>query len=215
MPSLYMIRNKHNEAMGILPYLYSGSDKNDNPEYMGSSKSLQEDIARLGACYFEKTITKSYDDVTNRELRALESEWQQTEDHAGDPVYYNKTNRAGPACGIKGMKHSKKFERSLAWKESRAGWIPSDETRRLWSEQRTGHKHSKETRQKMSLSRSGSKNGNALTWTVIDPKGTNYTVSESLKSWCKEMNVPYGRVYNQRCGWIAVPNGQGKGGPGK
>lgn len=48
MPCIYLTINHYNKSHGIEPYLYSGSDQNDNPDYLGSSKQLNEDIKKYG-----------------------------------------------------------------------------------------------------------------------------------------------------------------------
>lgn len=216
MPCVYLTINHYNKDRGIEPYLYSGSDQNDNPEYYGSSEQLKKDIAECGVEHFEKTILHSFNNITNKDLREFESKIQIKEGHKKDPKYYNLTDLCLPGGGKKGMKHSKKFERSQKWIDSMTGKERSDEfkrarsgtgnpmfgrtvkksTKKIWKEQGRGV---------------GAKNGNSLLWEINTPEGETFTVT-SLKNWCKENDIDYGRVYHQRCGYTHVKHGNGKGG---
>jgi|SaaInlStandDraft_7_1057024.scaffolds.fasta_scaffold65150_3 hypothetical protein len=158
MPCIYLTINHHNKDNGIEPYLYSGSDQNDNPAYLGSSKRLQEDIAHYGPDKFEKTILHEFGAITNKELREFESNIQREEGHKADSRYYNLTDIPLPGGGKKGMKHSERFPRSDKWKESRKGWNPSAETREIWSAQRIGRSVKESTKEIWKHQRSGKNN---------------------------------------------------------
>jgi hypothetical protein len=214
MPSIYITTNELNKSQGIMPWRYIGSDQFDNPDYLGSSKQLKSDIETIGREHFTKEIIDKFDFISNRDLRLLESEYLSINNVKLDETFYNKTDRYAPGGGVKGMKHSSKFPRSEKWRESRAGWTPSDETRSKWKEQRLGKEHSIETRTLMSQQRSGEKNHNALEWEITDPSGNTYKC-KGLRTFCNEMNWNFGEVYGSKNGWKSVKNGHGKGGRSK
>jgi len=178
---------------------------------LGSNKELKKDIAELGLAMFKKIIIEKFDEIDNRSLRFKEAEILQKFSVKLDHTYYNKNDRYAPGTGIKGMKHRQKKVVSRAWKDSRKGHVPSQETRRKWSEQRTGIIPNDTTRKKMSESRTGIKNPNALQWEITSPTGDKFTVV-SLKNYCKEHNLSYGQLYHSRGGWQVISHGKGKGG---
>jgi len=212
MPNIYLTVNEYNKERSILPWRYIGSDQFDNPDYFGSSETLKKDIEALGAGKFTKTIIESFDHIPNRDLRFKEAEHLAKNNVKRDPTYYNLTDAYAPAGGKKGMKHSKKFPRSIAWKESRAGWNPSEETRKLWSEQRIGRKTKETTKDIWKEQRSGENNSNALSWTLTYVTGEVIEVS-GLRKYCIDNNLNYGKLYRntlKEC--VAVKHGVGKGG---
>lgn len=211
MPCIYETINLHNQQNGILPYRYIGSDQHDRPNYLGSNVNLKKDIDKLGQKMFKKYILERFDTIDNRSLRFEEAKILQQKNVKLDPTYYNKNDRYAPGTGIKGMKHRQKRVVSQAWKNSRQGWIPSSETRKIWSEQRSGKMLSHETKKKMSENRTGDKNPNALTWTIISPSGEKFTVV-GLKHYCEQNNLSYGQIYHNRGGWVAIKHSCGKGG---
>jgi len=195
----------------ITPWRYIGSDQHDRPGYLGSNKSLKEDIIKLGSNEFKKTVLYYFDVINNRDLRFKEAKILQEKNVKEDQTYYNKNDQYAPGTGIKGMKHRQKKVASQAWKDSRKGWVPSQETRTKWSEQRTGVIPDNNTRKKMSESRTGVKNSNSLQWEITSPAGDKFTVV-SLKNYCKEHNLSYGQLYHSRGGWQVISHGKGKGG---
>ena len=211
MPQIYKVVNHHNLLNGIEPYYYIGSDQNDDPKYLGSSKELQSDISKLGKENFEKITLRYFDTLDNRSLRKLEAEILQEHKVRTSKEYYNKSERYSPGCGVKGMKHKKPKVVSEKWKQSRRGFTPSEETRKIWREQRVGRRHTESTKHKMSQSRTGVKNANALAWEVTTPAGTTVNVT-GLRSWCSANGHNYYRVYRQADGFKLVKYGQGKGG---
>lgn len=213
MPQIYETINLYNREHGIFPYRYIGSDQNDNPLYFGSSAQLQRDIKLHGIEHFEKRVLIYFDDIDNKELRKTESTILKENDVKNSIEFYNKTDMYAPGGGVKGMKHSKPKIVSEAWRSSRRGWKPTEETRKLWSKQRKGKYPGAETRNKMSKKSSGKNNPNALKWEVIDPQGTKHVVV-GLRKWCIDNGYNYGTVYNQRAGFLLTKFGEGKGGPG-
>jgi hypothetical protein len=221
MASIYITENLYNKALGITPWRYMGSDQNDNPVYFGSSADLKADILRLGVDNFTKIIVKSYNNITNKELRKIEADLLKTNNVKKDPSYYNKTDIYGPGGGIKGMKHSSpRSAKYLAnWSASRIGHKVSDKTKKLQSEARTGKTYeeihgednAKGIRKKQSEKRSGGKNPNALTWKITSPTGNIITIS-GLKAYCRENNISFRDVYYSKNGWKSVKFGTGKGG---
>ena len=211
MPCIYETINLHNREKGISPWRYVGSDQFDRCNYFGSSLDLENDITRFGKNNFEKNIIQYFDNINNKDLRKIEAQYLRGVDARTDPSYYNKNNNYAPGCGVKGMKHRQKKEVSEAWRQSRRGWCPSNETRNLWSSQRLGKTVSEETKKLWQKQRTGANNPNALEWTLISPTGHTFTVN-GLRDYCKQNNLSYGQVYHSRGGWTAVKHGQGKGG---
>lgn len=197
MPVIYETINHYNKKHNISPWKYIGSDMNDNTNYLGSSKRLKEDIQKFGIGFFEKNILLKFDDIDNKELRRIESEILQKRRVREDPNYYNLSETYSPGVGVKGMKHKKPKIVSDEWKESRKGWSPSENTRKIWSKQRTGKKHSEEAKRKMSRSRTGSRNGMSCKWNIVDINQNSFVVT-SLKNWCEENNLPYIKVWKNK-----------------
>lgn len=212
MPQIYETINFFNLSHNIMPYKYIGSDQKDNPLYLGSNKELQEDIKKLGLEYFEKRPILKFDNITNRELRLEEEKILKELNVKKDKKFYNKSDLYAPGGGVMGMKHKNKKIVSDKWKESRRGWIPSEETRKLWQKQRTGKVLTKEHKEKLSKLNSGEKNSNALRWKVTLPNGQTFEVV-GLRKWCNDNGYNYGTVYHERQGFSLIKYGQGKGGP--
>lgn len=196
MPVIYETINRYNRDNGILPYRYIGSDGNDNPSYLGSSKRLRSDVEKLGVSNFEKNTIVYYEEIDNKELRREEAKLLKNRNVRENPEYYNLSDSYSPGCGVKGMKHTKQKIVSDAWRDPRKGWNPSTSTREKWSAQRTGKTHSNETKDKMSKSRTGKNNPMSSTWRVYS--GDEVFEIVSLKNWCKEQNLSYGQVWNNR-----------------
>jgi len=212
MPNIYMTENLHNKALGITPWQYIGSDQNDNDSYYGSSELLVRDMNMLGKDKFVKTILEKFDDITNKELRFREAEYLKVNNVKKDSSFYNLTDIYAPAGGKKGMKHRNKFPRTAAWKESRHGWTPSNETREIWSQQRRGRVTKDSTKEIWKDQRSGGNNSNALSWTLTYATGEIVEV-QGLRKYCIDNNLNYGKLYRntlQDC--TAVKHGAGKGG---
>ena len=212
MPQVYEIINLYNLKNNIKPYRYIGSDQNDNPTYFGSSTDLKKDIDNIGIENFEKNIIAFFESIENKDLRKKEAQILKENNVKNSKDFYNKSELYAPGGGVKGMKHKNKKIVSDKWRESRKGWTPSEETRKLWRKQRTGRLVSKETKDKMSLSKLGENNSNALRWEVTDPLGKQHIVI-GLRKWCADNGYNYLRVYNQRDGFKLIKHGQGKGGP--
>lgn len=92
MPCIYETINLFNLNNNIFPYKYIGSDQNDNPNYLGSSLSLKNDIKIIGKENFKKRILLYYDSISNIELREEEKKILSLLDCAKNKIYYNKTN---------------------------------------------------------------------------------------------------------------------------
>ena len=96
MPCIYLTINHWNKHYGINPYLYIGSNQNDNPKYFGSNKLIKEDIKILGSEFFEKIILESFLEINNCDLRNKERIILEEKDCAKDPKFYNRTNNSLP-----------------------------------------------------------------------------------------------------------------------
>jgi hypothetical protein len=80
------------------PIYYIGSNYQNNPKYLGSSKKLKEDIKLIGELGFVKKILFVFDKkITKSLLREIESKILIYEDASKNPMYYNITYRNGPA----------------------------------------------------------------------------------------------------------------------
>lgn len=241
MPQIYETINLYNLKNNIKPYRYIGSDQNDNENYYGSNINLKNDIKNLGIEHFEKKVIKFFKTIDNKDLRKAESEILKENNVKKSENFYNKSELYAPGGGVKGMKHKNKKIVSDKWIESRKGWIPSKETRKLWQEQRMGRKVSEETKEKMSKSnaryflningedhpvtgyrhseyekqkrsermkermkdqtlRQELSNRMSRNWIVTDPSGKIFKI-KNLSKWCKQAEVSYSTVRNQRKGW--------------
>ena len=90
---IYETINLYNKKNNINPYRYIGSDQNNNPNYYGTSKSLKDDIIRLGKDNFEKTILCEFKyEISNELLRKIEGFIQKSLNCSKDETYYNRTN---------------------------------------------------------------------------------------------------------------------------
>jgi len=223
MPNIYITENLYNKALGITPWRYMGSDQNDNSAYFGSSKDLEADIKRLGVEHFNKIIIESFTDITNKELRKIESMHLKANNVKKDASYYNKTDIYGAGGGVKGMKHTKKRVDSywVNWRAARMGHDVSDETRKLQSAAKEGKTYAEiygENAELMRKSRQqhmyGANNHNALEWEITAPDGT-ITRVKGLKAYCRENNLPWHSIYHSLNGWKSVKYGAGKGGAKK
>lgn len=209
-PVIYLTENLYNKANGIFPYRYIGSDQNNDPLYYGSSKDLKEDIKKLGLENFKKIIIEEFNDLPNKDLRKLEAGYLKSYNVKNDPSYYNKSDLYAPGGGVKGMKHKnpRSEEYWKKWSEIRIGHAVSEETRALWSAQRKGRKASSETKKKMSSARLGEKNSNALEWEIKFPTGKKIKV-KGLRAYCRDISLPFYRIYNSSHGWESIKYGTG------
>lgn len=214
MPQIYETINLYNLKNNIKPYRYIGSDQNDNENYYGSNVDLKNDIANIGIEYFEKKVIRFFETIDNKDLRKAEAHILKENNVKKSEDFYNKSELYAPGGGVKGMKHKNKKIVSDKWIESRTGWTPSKETRKLWKKQRTGRQASEETKRKMSEQRIGENNPNALEWKIITPAGIEIK-TKSLKKWCNDNGYNYNRIYHERDGFSLVKYGKGKGGPGR
>ena len=97
---IYLITNRYNQELGILPYLYIGSDTKDRSTYFGSSKSLQADIGKLGSKHFHKAILwqgsiSDLNDLGYTKLTELECNYQTEVFDITDERFYNKATAVG------------------------------------------------------------------------------------------------------------------------
>jgi len=198
MPNIYKTVNIINATFGIKPFMYIGSDQHDNHNYFGSSKKLKNDVRIFGSQFFEKQILQHFDNISNLELRKIEEQYLKSNNVKNDPAFYNKidTLLPGQGCGVKGMKHRRKYQRSQKWIDSRTGksYNISEETRKRWSAKRTGVSTS--DRQKtVSREYSGSKHASSKCWELTDSLGNKYIANEGLRKWCRDRNINYLSLY--------------------
>ena len=218
MGVIYITENLYNKANGILPWRYIGSDQYNDPSYFGSSVDLMADIKKLGVQNFTKKIIEDLGEISNSELRKIESERYLCPNNVRkDETYYNKTDRYAPGC-VKGSTWKHKSPRSEEHRtkivEHRTGSVKSEATRQLMREKKIGSKASEDTKKLMSSQRTGSKNPNSLRWTVTTPTGEVHCVL-GLSNWAKINNYNYRDIYHSKRGWKAIKHGIGQGGPGK
>lgn len=212
MGIIYVTENLFNKNNGINPWRYIGSDQHNNPTYYGSNRQLKHDINKYGLNNFIKYILEDCGNIDNKELRKIEAEkYLKPNKVKSDMSYYNNSESYSPGCGQKGMKHSKKFERSETWRENRRGHDVSIDTRALMRDRKLGSKASDETKKKMSIRTQGENNPNALLWSIVSPSGEIYTVI-GLRKWVRDNGFKFYDIYNSKNGWISTKNGVGKGG---
>lgn len=103
MPQLYEVHLLDRKEIGLNPWKYSGSNLNDNPDYMGSSSRPEYHEAvkisrQLGK--LRKVIISYYQpgEINLDELKRLESEWQKLEGHVNSEEYFNLTDRIHPVA---------------------------------------------------------------------------------------------------------------------
>lgn len=224
VPNIYLTINHHNKSQGIIPWRYIGSDQHDRDNYFGSSLALVEDINKLGCENFEKIIIESFKDISNKELRYIEAKHLKEHNVKHDPTFYNLTDVYAPAGGKKGMKHSRKFERSQAWKDSRKNFRYSEESRKKMSLAKLGKKLPEKQKHNMSINNARFYAGkfgkdhpvtgykhtpeviaaraerSSRSYRIITPTGEIFEI-KNLTKWCKEHNLDYMMVYNSRKGY--------------
>lgn len=212
MAIIYETINLHNLRNGINPWRYIGSDQNNDALYLGSNRELKKDVGKYGFSNFKKVVLEEFENITNKELRKIESEqYLKPNNVRTDGSYYNKSETFSPGCGQKGMKHSRKFPRTNKWKNSRIGHDVSEETRKLMAVKKTNTKASETTKRKMSEQRTGEKNTNALHWTIVTPLGETLNIT-ALRTWAKNNNYNFYDIYHSKNGWTSLKYGTGKGG---
>ena len=209
---IYITENLHNKEHGILPWRYIGSDQCNNSNYMGSSVALKNDIKTLGVEKFEKRILVDLGDIDNKELRKIEADnYLRPNNVREDETYYNKTDHYAPGCvkGTRWKQNKPRSEEHIAKiVEHRTGSIKSDSARQLMRERKLGTKAKDSTKKLMSEAHAGEKNRNSLSWEVIGPDGTTYFI-KGLRKWCRDNNIDYYMIYNNRRGWSSVKHGTG------
>ena len=214
MAIIYETINLYNLENRISPWRYIGSDQNNNPSYLGSNTDLKKDIMTLGEDKFIKNILEDCGEITNKELRKVESEkYLKPNKVRTDESYYNKTEHYGPGCGVKGMKHSTPRSKSHIEKiiQHRTGSVKDENARKLMRDKKIGTIASDTTKQKMSEARGGEKNHNSLSWTVVTPNNEILSI-KGLRKWANDHSFNYYDIYNSRNGWKSVKHGTGSGG---
>lgn len=117
---IYETKNLYNEKHGILPYLYIGSQQSYTINYLGSSKTLLEDIKKIGVDFFEKKILCEFNtEIDNKLLRKIESNIQKSLDVANNPIYYNRTNSSHKGYIETDEEKNKRMSKTL---EGRKKW---------------------------------------------------------------------------------------------
>jgi hypothetical protein len=201
-----------NKMNGINPWRYIGSDQNNDPSYFGSSANLKKDMLTIGIDQFVKTVLEECGNITNKELRKIESEkYLKPKKVRSDDSYYNKSESYSPGCGQKGMKHSQRFTRTEKWKDSRIGHVVNEDTKKLMSLKKQGTRAKESTKKKMSDQRIGENNHNSLSWTVTTPAGDTLNIV-ALRSWVRNNNHSFYDVYHSKNGWKTIKHGTGVGG---
>lgn len=212
MSVIYETINMFNKVNGINPWRYIGSDQNNDLSYFGSSVDLKKDMLFLGSDNFVKIILEECGNITNKELRKIESErYLKPKKVRSDASYYNKSESYSPGCGQKGMKHTRVFVRTEQWKASRIGHEVTEDTRKIMSLKKQGTKAKESTKNIMSNQRAGKNNHNALAWTVITPMGETLNII-ALRTWVRDNNHNFYDVYHCKNGWNSVKHGAGIGG---
>lgn len=89
---IYEIHLLDRKEQGLNPWKYSGSDYNDNPDYLGSSTHSEYHKHLKESTDVQKIVRFSYDNISKIELRKRESKLQKRENHAGSKEYYNLSN---------------------------------------------------------------------------------------------------------------------------
>ena len=141
------------------PWVYSGSDYYDNPDYLGSagSTSRPEWAGGLTVSQWWKKETKNNpqnfekivlvevsDEITRIELQALESAIQTAEDHRGSNKYFNRTNKHWKTniqeSLFKGMSYEKIYGngRAKEIKSNRSESMKSVRKDKTWNSNKNG-----------------------------------------------------------------------------
>jgi hypothetical protein len=201
MPCIYETVNLVHLNNNIYPYRYIGSDQTDRNWYLGSSKSLKEDIKKYGKNNFYKKIIKYYDNISNIELREEESKIQKEINCASDNSYYNKTNASYKGYvlsdeeklekGNQLQKEWKKWRNSLKetddyYINNRLFWIEISKkinTIDYWIEKHgdRGDDLFKKFKEKQSSSRKGEKNPASKYSDEVKEKCINLFFNEKMK----------------------------------
>jgi hypothetical protein len=141
------------------PWIYSGSDYYDNPDYLGSasSKNIYDWSEGLTVGKWWKFNTKNYPEnfekkiliqcssaVTRRELQSLEAAIQKAEDHRNNLIYFNRTNKHfnSPIIEnpLKGMSYEEIYgeEKAIEIKEKRSKSQSKTRKNKLWNSNKNG-----------------------------------------------------------------------------
>jgi hypothetical protein len=213
MAIIYETVNMYNKDHGIMPWRYIGSDQYNRPEYLGSSVALKDDIKRIGAEYFVKTVLEDLGEIDNKTLRYKEAyEYLQPNKVKTDPTYYNKSDRYGPGGAMKkGTKQKKPRSEEHCKKivEHRTGSTKSESARQLMRDKKLGTTAKPETKKKMSEAREGEKSPSALSWTITTPDGETINI-KGLRKWARDNGHNYYHIYGSTNGWKSIKHGTGK-----
>jgi len=141
------------------PWIYSGSDYYNNPDYLGSAASSSKPDWADGLTVsewwkretknnpqdFEKHILiETSDDITRVELQSLESAIQTTEDHRDSDKYFNRTNKHWKTplsnSPFKGMSYEEIYgvKRAKKIKENRSKCMKSVRENKSWNSNKNG-----------------------------------------------------------------------------
>lgn len=129
MACIYETINIIHKEKGINPYRYIGSDQNNKNWYLGSSRSLKDDIKKYGKENFIKQIIIDFNfEITNINLREIEKNILTELDCAHDITYYNKTNSSLKGYVLtKEERLQKSNQLRKAWKKWRENLSKDDE----------------------------------------------------------------------------------------
>lgn len=165
MQVIYETINHWNYFYGINPWRYIGSDQHNKRDYYGSNKELLEDLKIIGKEFFEKRIIAKFDvtlNLSNIELREIESIIQKSLNCAKDETYYNRSNAA--LKGYVKFELSEEKKKQFAFKMSKIKRYEISEKKKLGikHEPFKGKKHSDEYKKLIgkinSINQTGSKN---------------------------------------------------------
>lgn len=127
---------------------YIGQDSHNNPNYLGSGKSISRAIKKYGKKNFEKKILEYC--VNKKHLDEREEYWLQLVDAVNNPLYYNRTSKPfGGAPWNNNMKKQQSLKyknREVTWgnkiSQAKAGCVVSEERRKKVSESLKGRPRS-------------------------------------------------------------------------
>lgn len=192
---IYKTKNK------ITGRIYIGQDKNNNPEYLGSGKILQQSIEKYGKENFEKEILEEC--FSKEQLVLAEIYWIS---------YYNSTDRnigyniaVGGSGGDTISNHAdreeicKKIRNSNSgnkpWNYGKAGtYKMTEEFGRKISERLTGHTVSEETKKKIGDANRGRQVSDE-TKEKISKSNTGKKMPEKTDEW-KQQHSKFMKVNN-------------------
>lgn len=181
------------------PWKYSGSDLHDNPKYFGSpcdmrvlpwtdglsvrkwwKREVKEHPDR-----FRKTtlVAVSPGFVDRHSIKVLESKIQQAEDHAGNGIYFNRTNRKQGSWII---------SRKGITLEQMMGFEKAAALKRIRRDAMLGRTVSEETRARISASRIGMSALNKGVPMTEEQKKLLSEVKKGRETWNKGLTGIYG-----------------------